>query len=186
MVKKVQKSKKSQKTFDTYGDYIEEQDTNDPIEEQEESEADIDEETLPVHKKTILKKDVKKIAKSAKDNINSSRKLLKLFRAACHTNDENAADFESPEAFNLIIVSSLKVFPSTFRKIFKDKEIKPSIRTSYKNLFRSFLSNTLFLLKQVRESALLLAIFKGLCKVSRFLSFFIDYSKNFIKIAALI
>ena len=108
---------------------------------------------------------------------------MKLFRAACHTSDENAADFESPETFNLIIISSLKTFPRIFRVVFQDKTAKRSVTTSYKNLLRSFLSNSLFLLKQVRESNLLSVIFRGLIKTFKYFSYFSQYTKSFVKAA---
>lgn len=183
MVKKIHKP--PQKAFDTYGEFIDEQDDIEVLEfDDEEEQEQIEDIKAPVVQKTILKSSVKNLVKNASGNINNARKLMRLFRSACHTNDENAVDFESPETFNLIITASLKTFPKLFRVTFKDKNLKPSLKTSFKNLLRSFFSNTLFLLKQVRDCALLVAIFRGLTKVSKFLTFFNEYTKNFVKAAA--
>jgi nucleolar complex protein 2 len=177
MVKTAKAHYNPSKTFDTFNEFIEEQHTEQAAESGSEDSAP------EASKQNITKEHVKKLLKSCTDSINHSRKLLKIFRLACH-NENNTLEFDNPNTYTLIIVSSFKAFPKIFRKIFKSKTVSSSIKTSYKNLFRSFLSNSLYLIKQVRDSSLLVSIFNGLSKVSKFFSYFTEYSKNFVKTAA--
>ena len=175
----VKKTKfKGKEAFVSFKDYIDEQHTQEIAESEEE---DLEE---PTKSSTILTKQVKKVVRSAKLNtINSLRKLLGLYRSACHTNDENPAEFENPDTYNLIIISSCKIIPKLLKLNFKGS-LKVSATISYKNVLRSFLSSTLYLLKQVSDKILLSAIFRGLAKIIELFEVFSEYTKKFVKTTA--
>ncbi|OMJ84011.1 hypothetical protein SteCoe_14933 [Stentor coeruleus] len=178
----VKHTKKKKDLQDTFTDYIEDQNAEDLIQSDEGSQSS-DHENAHPQTKILTIKQARATSKKAKSSINSARKLLKLFKGACHISEETQVDYDSPETLNYILKSSIKIFPRIFVKVFKDKSQKESLKTSYKNLFRSFLSNTLVLLKQVRDRELLAGIFKGLGKVMKYLRYFEEYIKNYVKIS---
>lgn len=172
MVKGGKKYKKN--NLESFDEVVE--DLNQGDESPDESEDE------PVQLKTSIDlKKAKTLMRNAKVSVNGARKLLKVFRAACHISEDNQTNFDSPSTLTFILTRSIKVLPRIFRKIFNDKKLKDSTSTSYKNSLRSFLSNTLFLLKQVQQEGLLADIFTGLGKVLNFFKFFPDLIKGFVK-----
>lgn len=173
----VKGEKKYKKNLETFDDVVEDfSHTNDISDDSEE------EEQVQLHTSIDLKK-AKSLSKNAKSSVNGVRKLLKVFKAACHISEDSQTNFDSPSTLTYILTSSLKVLPRIFRKTFKNKTLKDSTLTSYKNMFRSFLSNTLFLLKQVQQESFLADIFTGLGKILVFFKFFPELIKGFIKVS---
>ena len=169
----VKGGKKYKKTLDSYEDVVEE---FNQIEESESESEHVEE-----FKTAIDKTKVKKLIKSSSDSVGGLRKLLKLYRAGCHISEDNQTNFDSPATLTIALTKSLKKLPRVFKKAFRDKSIKPSVLTSYKNLFRSYLANTLYLLKQVQHETLLADIFSSLSKILKHFKFFPELIKGFVK-----
>jgi nucleolar complex protein 2 len=169
----VKGGKKYKQSLETFEDVVEE------FNQIEESESESEE--IKEYKTSIDKSKVKNLLKNSQDSIGNLRKLLKLYRASCHISEDNQSNFDSPSTLTFSLTRSLKKLPRIFKKVFNDKSQKQSSLTSYKNLFRSYLANTLFLLKQVAQETLLADIFSSLSKVLKFFKFFPELIRGFMK-----
>lgn len=108
MGKKSDFQKPQEKEFETYDEFIEETESADEVDEPEDNEEP--------GSGVITHDQVQKVKIAIKKGVQGAKKLLKLYRIACRTGDEEVPRFQNVQVHSDILSLSLSELPKLFRK----------------------------------------------------------------------
>lgn len=172
-----QKESQAQDVYNSYADYIDEAEEEEPQQE----ELDSDEEQ-PVKKGEISYGALEELKeKLSTGKIAAYRKLVKIFKAATSTSEENLK-VSSTETYNEILSLAMEKLPSYFKKKLSKKREKAKLWSKLNPLVRSFLTNTQILLKQATEGPIIKSLIYNLSKMSKIMNLFPEHQKLISKL----